>query len=381
MLAVIYKKSSFLKTLKYVLGKEDAVIIGKNMTGESPYILNEEFLESKNTNHRVKRHCAHLILSLPRQESVDDLIMSCIAGDFLESMGYRNSNDIMQNVPFVAVRHYDKEHEHIHIVASRVRFDGSCVSDSWDYLKAQNATRAIAAKYDLSVVPVSSNAVASYLAISCVNAPVSPNRSPSIRQINAIQRASVAGEHQEPSFKETIGEAIENALIKSKNLTEYASNLYLIGVVAKAKFDDKELLGFSYAYKGKYAAGNQISRRYSWNNIQAQWDLVYNPTRDYEPLKQIAEVALKYKGEELPNLDIYQNNQYIEIPAISPHAKLYSEMKAMLKKEQVYPDIPTPVEDDFVERLSTPEVEEIRSNPGKDNQSSKTKKKNNQIEL
>ena len=145
------------------------------------------------------------------------------------------------------------------------------------------------------------NAVANNLATAGVDVEVSPNRSPSIRQINAI--------HQEPSFKETIGEAIEKALINSKNLTEYASNLYDNGVVTKAKFDGKELLGFSYAYKGKYAAGNQISRRYSWNNIQTEWELEYNPIQDYEPLKQVALLALKYKGEELPNLDIYQNNQ------------------------------------------------------------------------
>ncbi|NJO59347.1 MAG: relaxase/mobilization nuclease domain-containing protein [Richelia sp. RM2_1_2] len=372
MLAVIYKKLSFLKTLKYVLGKEDAAIIGKNMAGESPDILNKEFLESKNTNHRVKKHCAHLILSLPKHESVNDLTMSCIASDFLESMGYRNPNDFTKNVPFVAVRHHDKEHEHIHIVASRVRFDGSCVSDSWDYLKATNATRAIAAKYDLSVAPVSSNAVAQDLATIGIDATVSPKRSPSIRQINA--------NHQEPSFKETIGEAIENALINSKNLIEYISNLYDSGVVAKAKFESKELLGFSYAYKGKYVAGNQISRRYSWNNIQAQWDLAYNPTRDYETLKQIAEVALKCKGEELPTADI----SYIDVPVISPHARLYNEMKAILKKlkeEQAYPDIPAPVEDSKVERLSYPEVNELTINLDKDNQLPKTKKKNNQIEL
>lgn len=375
MLAVIYKKPKFLKTLQYVLGKVGAAIIGKNMSGEAPDTLNKEFLESKNTNHQVKRHCAHLILSLPKQESVDDLTMSHITGDFLESMGYRNSNDITQNVPFVAVRHHDKEHEHIHIVASRVRFDSSCVSDSWDYLKAQNATRAIATKYDLSVAPVSSNAVAQNLADSGVDATVSPNRSPSIRQINA--------NHQEPSFKEIIGEAIEKALINSKNLTEYASNLYDNGVVAKAKFDGKELLGFSYAYKGKYAAGNQISRRYSWNNIQAEWELEYNPIRDYEPLKQVALFALKYKGEELPPINISHVN---DVQAISPHAQLYNQMKAILKKsnsEQDYPDIPAPVEDDLVEKLSAPEVEKLKRNPDKDNEflETKKKKKNKQIEL
>ncbi|MEL6164323.1 MAG: hypothetical protein AAFR37_11375, partial [Cyanobacteria bacterium J06628_3] len=103
MLAVIYKKPSFLKTLKYVFGKEDAEIISKNITGESPNVLNKEFLESKNMNHRVKRHCAHLILSLPKQENIDNLTMSYIAGDFLESMGYCYKRDILDNVVTVAV--------------------------------------------------------------------------------------------------------------------------------------------------------------------------------------------------------------------------------------------------------------------------------------
>ncbi|MEO0844268.1 MAG: relaxase/mobilization nuclease domain-containing protein, partial [Cyanobacteria bacterium J06643_5] len=150
MLAVIYKKPQFLQTLQYVLDREDAVIISKNMVGDEPLILNKQFIDSMNTNHIVKKHCAHLILSLPKYESVNNVTMSNIAGDFLESMGYRNTEDLSQCVPFVAIRHQDKEHEHIHIVASRIRFDGKSVKDSWDYLKAQKATRIIAANYGLS---------------------------------------------------------------------------------------------------------------------------------------------------------------------------------------------------------------------------------------
>ena len=376
MLAVIYKKPMFLKTLKYVLGKSDAVIITKNMAGDEPHILNQQFIDNKNTNYRVKRHCAHLILSFPKHESIDDLTMAYITNDFLESMGYRNPDDITQNVPFVAVRHQDREHEHIHIVASRIKFDGNVVSDSWDYLKAQSVTRTIAAKYNLSIAPVSSNAIARDLSHhSSVEATVSYNRSPSIRQLKA--------DRKKPSFKQIIAKAIEDALSSSSNVTEYAYSLYRHGVVTSAKFDGQELLGFSYAYQGKYVAGNQISRRYSWNNIKATWRVDYQFVLDYAPLKRVGDVAIEYKGEELPELEIARISPDVQ-PPVSSHARFYAEMKAMLKKKPLpssnKEQTPSSVEDNVVERFSSDEVEQPRERLNQDKQV-RQHRRNKDVEL
>ncbi|BAY87615.1 hypothetical protein NIES267_71390 (plasmid) [Calothrix parasitica NIES-267] len=361
MLAVIYKKPQFLQTLQYVLDREDAVIISKNMVGDEPLILNKQFIDSMNTNHIVKKHCAHLILSLPKYENVNNVTMSNIAGDFLETMGYRNTEDLTQSVPFVAIRHQDKEHEHIHIVASRIKFDGKSVKDSWDYLKAQKATRIIAAKYGLSVTPVSSKAIAKNLDSFGINASVSYNRSASIRQKSV--------NHAEPSFKEVIGNAIDSALLNSNNVTEYLSELYKNKVVAKAKFDGKELLGFSYTTDGKFVAGNQISRRYSWNNIQTEWGLEYEPTLDYETLRLIGKIAVEYKDKELPEIEIERqsNRSEVESAPENPHIQLYREMKAMIEnkqkapeeEEQVYQEIVTSSEDKIVEKLSPSEIEKL----------------------
>jgi hypothetical protein len=40
---------------------------------------------------------------------------------------------------FAIIRHTDRDHDHIHIAASRIKLDeqGTCVSDSWNYLRSE----------------------------------------------------------------------------------------------------------------------------------------------------------------------------------------------------------------------------------------------------
>jgi hypothetical protein len=38
---------------------------------------------------------------------------------------------------YAVYRHYDQDHDHVHVVASRIKLDGSCVHDSWDYRRSE----------------------------------------------------------------------------------------------------------------------------------------------------------------------------------------------------------------------------------------------------
>jgi hypothetical protein len=68
-----------------------------------------------------------------------------LAQKYLRQMGF----DYNQ---YVVVRHCDRAHDHIHIIASRIKLNGSCVSDSWDHLRIQAVMRELEQEFNLTPV-------------------------------------------------------------------------------------------------------------------------------------------------------------------------------------------------------------------------------------
>jgi hypothetical protein len=66
-----------------------------------------------------------------------------LAKDWLKELGYGT------DVATLAVRHRDTPHDHIHIIASRIRADGSAVSDGNSRWRGLNAAVTLAHKHDL----------------------------------------------------------------------------------------------------------------------------------------------------------------------------------------------------------------------------------------
>ncbi|NEU71759.1 relaxase/mobilization nuclease domain-containing protein [Hassallia byssoidea VB512170] len=292
MIPVIYKKSDFLDTLKYVLGKEDAAIVDTNMMGTSPHFFNEQFLSTKYTNKAVKRQCAHLIISIAHRpdyhEHLSNSQYSYVAREFLRDMGYLPKDEASHATSqFVAVRHHDRSHEHLHIIASRIRLDGSLVDDSYDYFNSQVSTRRIAAQLGLEVTPTTNEAVASRLKQEYeITVPTSPKRSKSIRAINS--------KHKTPTSKEIIREAIGDAIKDSPTISTFIQRLEEnnIGVLPKMRGD--ELLGFTYIHNDVKIAGYQVYKPYSWNKLQSEYGLSYDQGRDSSILQSSTKRAIAY---------------------------------------------------------------------------------------
>lgn len=267
MIPVIYRKSDYLKTLKYVLNKEDAKVIDSNLAGNKASEFNKQFLATKDIKPELKNPCAHLILSIAnnknKRESLNDAQWISVARRYLQELKYLPEEQ-QSGVPsqYVAVRHHDRDHEHLHIIASQIRFDGTKVSDSFDYFKAQTATRLIAHEVGLEVTPTSSKAVSNKLKTEYgIDADVSDNRSKNIRQINR--------KGNEPSAKDIIKNTVFDAIAKSDNIAEFLNNIESKKVYAIARLGkNQEILGFAYTTKGVTMAANQVNRKLSWGKFK-----------------------------------------------------------------------------------------------------------------
>ena len=125
MIAKAVKGKGFRGALDYDLSKEHGRILETNMAGVSPRELAAEFGEIRRLRPNLGKAVLHVSLSAALGENLSDSQWRQIGQRYLDGMGLDQNQ-------YLITRHTDTEHEHIHILASRIRFDGSVTSDSQD---------------------------------------------------------------------------------------------------------------------------------------------------------------------------------------------------------------------------------------------------------
>lgn len=128
------------------VAKGEAEIISNNTLEDSLSGKVNAFMENFALNSKVtKNRFAHFSFSLAPGENLssDDFYM--VARDYLTQMGYTD-------VPELMYRHYDKGHEHIHVVCSSIQYSGKKISEFRDFERGKNICRKLEKSYGLSIV-------------------------------------------------------------------------------------------------------------------------------------------------------------------------------------------------------------------------------------
>lgn len=150
MLSNIVKGSHFSEALQYAKGKKQSQVLVKKISGRTIKQQVNSFKAVWDLRRRVQRPMFHVSLSLHHDDQqLDAVTWRKVIRRYLREMGYKYC-------PYMAIRHSDRDHDHVHIIASRITHDGQLVSDSWDYLKSQNVLRRIERDFQLTVCPSSS---------------------------------------------------------------------------------------------------------------------------------------------------------------------------------------------------------------------------------
>lgn len=145
MIAKIVKGKGFRGALNYLLG-ERGQIIGGNMAGRTARELAAEFKTVRQLRPKVGKAVVHIPLSAhPSDRTLTDAEMAAIAERLATALGYEHS-------PRVVIRHHDTEHQHIHLLLSKIDSNGQAVSDAHDYRKADQVMRQIELDYGLTRV-------------------------------------------------------------------------------------------------------------------------------------------------------------------------------------------------------------------------------------
>ncbi len=121
-------------------GHEAARILDTNMAGHTPRELAAEFGALRQLNPDLTRAVYHCSLRLPAGEHLDDAGWAGFSRDYLREMGFADT-------PYVTVQHAG---DHVHLIASRIRFDGGTVPDGNDRWRSNGVVYGLEEKYHLS---------------------------------------------------------------------------------------------------------------------------------------------------------------------------------------------------------------------------------------
>jgi hypothetical protein len=194
------------------------------------------------------------------------------------------------NNQYAVVKHSDTEHDHIHIVASRICLDGGVVDDSWDYYKSQETIRQLERDYNLEAVTPS---------------------------WETDRRAQTTGEHRQlkskgnKSVRVQLQDLIDEVTQDNPSMPEFVERLQQQAVEVQVGLTRTGLSkGISYNLDGVALSGTQLGRAYTFSGLQKHRGVSYDKGRDnalIEALMQPQHLAIAPSEAEENELESSQS--------------------------------------------------------------------------
>lgn len=261
MKAKIKRGSGFRGTLNYVLGKGDAEQVAGTMAGSDARFLAQEFGALRQLRPDIERPVWHAALSLPPGESLDPERWAAVVRDFMERLGFDERH------AWTCWRHHDTEHDHVHIVASRIGADGSIWLGRHDVPQALKVTEVLEAAHGLQAT----KAYASETANQC--------RQPTKAEIEQAIRTG------EQPARTQLQAAIDHALTDRPSLLGLMDRLEAAGVTVRINMASTgRISGLSFELQGVAFKGSDLGKHYTWNQLQSRID--YEQDRDTQAIAE-----------------------------------------------------------------------------------------------
>lgn len=243
MIAKQVQGRDFRGVLDYVSGKKGAKLIGGNVAGKDSATIAAEFRAASDLRRKLTKCVYHVSLSVSPAENLSDRKWMAIAQAYLKGMEFSGSQ-------YVVYRHTDRDHDHIHVIASRVRLtDGTAVRDSWQYRRSEVLVRQLEQEFGLQPTHSSWER---------------QERSPTTGEIRQTRRTG------EPSKRVELQRAIREATQRCQSLESFVEALALQGVSVRLRRSvSGKIQGISYELDGIAFQGRKLGKDYTWQSIEA----------------------------------------------------------------------------------------------------------------
>lgn len=257
MKAKVNRGNGFRGLLDYALGEsKQHEIVGGNMAGQTARELAAEFKVSRQLRPEAKNPVVQFSLSLPPGEDVTPEKWQAITDDFVSMMK-------LDGHQFVAIKHNDTEHRHVHLIASRIALDGSLWHGQWEAFRAIEATQKLERMHGLTLTP----------GLDSVDA----EQHKAKLKKPELERALRTGE---APVRQLLQNLIDEASAGSPSVTAFIERLETAGVtVVPNVASTGKLNGFSFAMQGIPFKGSDLGKSYSWKGLQ-QRGITYEQDRE-----------------------------------------------------------------------------------------------------
>lgn len=258
MIAKIVKGSNFKGVVSYILDKEkDAkILVCDGLFAENNETITGSFEAQTSINPKVTKPVGHIALAFSKEDEhrLTDCAIAGIALEYLNKMGITDTQILI-------VRHFDKEHPHVHIAFNRIANDGKTISDRNERIRSTRICKELTRKYGL------------YFADGK----------------EQVKRQRL----KEPDkTKYELYSILKSEVLRCGNWSILIANLKKQGVEVRFKYKggSDKVQGVVFSKNGYPCSGSKIDRRFSYSKIDAALDanrreerqrVMANQTADY----------------------------------------------------------------------------------------------------
>ena len=259
MIAKIVKGSSFKGVVSYILDKEkDAkILVCDGLFAENKETITGSFEAQARMNPKVTKPVGHIALAFSKEDEyrLTDRAMAGIALEYLSTMGITDTQILI-------VRHFDKEHPHVHIAFNRIANDGRTISDRNERIRSIRVCKELTRKYSL------------YFA-------------------DGKEQVKHHRLKEPDKTKYELYSILKSEVSRCGNWDILIANLKKQGVEVRFKYKcgSDEVQGVVFSKNGYPFSGSKIDRRFSYSKI----DATLNVNRQEERQRVMANQTAGYK--------------------------------------------------------------------------------------
>ena len=275
MIAKIVKGSNFKGVVNYILDKEkDArILVCDGLFAENKETIAGSFEAQARMNPKVTKLVGHIALAFSKEDEhrLTDRAMAGIALEYLNAMGITDTQILI-------VRHFDKEHPHVHIAFNRIANNGRTISDRNERIRSTRICKELTRKYGL------------YFADGK----------------EQVKRHRL----KEPDkTRYELYSILKSEVARCGNWRQLAANLEKQGVDVRFKYkgSSDEVQGIVFSKNGYPFSGSKIDRQFSYSKINAALNtnrheerqrVMDNHEADHEyPMQQSPQFVLRESDE------------------------------------------------------------------------------------
>lgn len=195
-----------------------------------------------------------------------------------------------QNSPHIVIQHRGTKRDHIHILTSRIDFDGKVLSEWQSKQRAEKVMREVEKKYDLERLPMSREVM---------------RAAPTRGEQEVFDRTG------QMSAKLSLQGHVERALRNGPTATEFIEKLQRVGVEVIPNLQSTgRVSGISFRQGEDLMKGSDLGRGFSWGALRKR-GLDYHHERDRTAME-----AAKLRAETG-----HAPDQIIASPTLTPEAE------------------------------------------------------------